>query len=158
MLEIIVGHMKAEAELRLDGLLEGLVDEPRYHFWGSGRDTGPKGLDAITTYYQALVDAKRGVLEYAIERIVVDDDTVVTEGFIRAYQPGRVAKDFGYDIDDVEAHYLVRYRALVIWPFDADGRLIGEDGYGGVDPTDFERVERADLPEQYVAQFDPATL
>jgi hypothetical protein len=159
MLETVVTHMKAEANLELEGLLDGQVAEPQYHLWGSGVDTGPKGGDAVRAYYTALVEAKRGILEYAVERIVVDDDTIVTEGFIRAYQPAEVARDFGYDIDGSDGTYLVRYRALVIWPFDADGLLRGEDGYAAIDSADAERVPRDDLPQAYVDQFeesDPA--
>lgn len=154
MLEVLGEHIRAEASLDLDGLMGTLVEEPGYHLWGSGRDTGPKGRAEVVAYYSSLVTSKRGVLEYDIERIVMDDATIVTEGFIRAFQPGDVAKAFGYEVDDVDAHYLVRYRALVIWPFDADGRkLLGEDGYAGIDPTDFEQVDFAELPEEYTSQF-----
>lgn len=158
MLEVVREHMAAEANLDLDGLLVGQVDEPNYHLWGSGRDTGPKGREAVIGYYAELAAAKRGFLEYDIERIVVDDATIVTEGFIRAYQPGPVARDFGFDVDDPDAVYLVRYRALVLWPFDADGRLLGEDGYGGVDPADATRVEHAELPQEYLDQFGTGAL
>lgn len=154
MLEVLCDHIRAEASLDLDGLMATLVDEPAYHLWGSGRDTGPKGRDAVVAYYTGLVTSKRGVLEYDIERIVLDDETIVTEGFIRAFQPGDVARAFGYAVPDESAHYLVRYRALVIWPFDADGtKLLGEDGYAGIDPEDFQSVEFAELPEEYTSQF-----
>lgn len=153
MLEVLREHLIAEADLDLDGLLSTLVDEPKYHLWGSGRDTGPKGRDAVARYYTALVAARRGVLEYDIERFVIDDETIVTEGFIRAYQHGPVAAEFGYAVPALDAHYIVRYRALVLWPFDAEVRLLGEDGYGGVDPGDFVRVEPADLPDEYRRLF-----
>ena len=158
MLKTVVSHMKAEAKLELEGLLNGQVAEPEYHLWGSGIDTGPKGGDAVRAYYTALVDAKRGILEYAIVRIVVDDDAIVTEGFIRAYQAASVARDFGYDIDGDEGTYLVRYRALVIWPFDADGLMLGEDGYAGIDPADAKRVPRDELPASYLEQFEESEL
>lgn len=154
MLSVLRDHIRAEAALDLDGLMATLVDEPKYHIWGSGRDTGPKGRDEVVAYYTNLVTSKRGVLEYAIERIVLDDDTIVTEGFIRAFQPGDVALSFGYHVPDPAGHYLVRYRALVLWPFDESGtKLLGEDGYAGIDPTDFEQVDFAELPEEYTAQF-----
>ncbi|HWL42692.1 MAG TPA: hypothetical protein VNQ73_07100 [Ilumatobacter sp.] len=154
MLTVLGDHIRAEATLDLDGLMATLVDEPRYHLWGSGRDTGPKGRDEVVTYYSNLVTSKRGVLEYDIERIVVDDATIVTEGFIRAFQPGDVARAFGYAVPDTSAHYLVRYRALVIWPFDEEGvKLLGEDGYAGIDPADFQPVDFAGLPDEYTSQF-----
>lgn len=153
MLEILLGHLKSEADLDIDGLLEGQVDEPQYHIWASGIDTGPKGRKAVIDYYTTLAEEKRGILEYDIERMVVDDDTIVTEGWIHAYQPGPVAQGFGYDIDDLDATYRVSYRALVLWPFNEEGQLIGEDGYAGIHPAAAVKVDPADLPEVYTAQF-----
>lgn len=153
MLATLRQHLLAEADLDLEGLLATLVDEPRYHLWGSGRDVGPKGRDAVARYYTGLVAARRGVLEYDIERFVIDDETIVTEGFIRAYQHGPVAAEFGYAVPDLDAHYIVRYRALVLWPFDREARLLGEDGYGGVDAHDFVPVELAELPDAYRRLF-----
>ena len=147
MLQVLVDHMRAEMDLDLDGMLGGLVPRPEYHTWSAGRDSGPKSLDGVREYYRKLLEVRRGVLEYAIDRIVVDDDTVVTEGVIRAYQPGRAAREFGFDVPDVDATYLVAYRALILWPFDREGRLIGEDGYGTWSPDDFERVPSAELPD-----------
>jgi hypothetical protein len=153
MLEVLIGHMKAEMIGDLDGMMAGLVQSPSYHMWGSGRDTGPKGYDSILQYYTDLLAVRRGVLEYAIERIVLDDEAVVTEGTIRAYQPGRVARDFGFTVDELDATYLVIYRALIVWPFDEAGDLIGEDGYGAWDARDAELVRGEDLPREYVDLF-----
>src|SRR6478752_6068715 len=80
MLQVLVDHMRAEMDLDLDGMLGGLVPTPEYHTWSAGRDSGPKSLDGVREYYRKLLEVRRGVLEYAIDRIVVDDDTVVTEG------------------------------------------------------------------------------
>lgn len=156
LLEVVVGHLQAEMNQDLEGLMDSLVEDPIYHTWGSGRDTGPKGYEAVRAYYSALVQERRGVLEYTIERIVVDDDVVVTEGDIRAYQPGAVARAFGFDVDRLDITYLVTYRALLLWPFDAEGRLIGEDGYGVWDIHDAVPVPADQLPEAYVRLFDPA--
>ena len=154
MLSVLVGHMKAEMVGDLEGMLAGLVEKPKYHMWGTGRDTGPKGFNAIRQYYVDLLAARRGVLEYAIDRIILDDDAVMTEGTIRAYQPGAVARDFGFAVDRTDLTYLVTYRALIVWPFDEDGDLIGEDGYGAWDPADAVPVASADLPDEYVRLFD----
>ena len=91
MLEVVIGHLKAEQELSLDGLMASLVENPVYRMWRNGKDIGPKGYEAVKAYYSALVEARRGILEYRLERLVIDDDNVVTEGAIRAYQPGRAA-------------------------------------------------------------------
>ena len=156
MLQALLQHMRAEMAMDLDGMLVGLAPEPEYHMWQAGRDSGPKGMAAITEYYRNLLAVRRGVLEYAIDRFVVDDDTIVTEGVIRAYQPGRVAREFGFDVPELDATYLVTYRALILWPFDEAGLLLGEDGYGTWDPSDAELVPGDELPEVYVALFSDA--
>jgi len=132
MLQTLIDHLRAEEHQSLDE---------------------PKGADAVRSYYAQLVEAKRGVLEYAIERIVVDDDNVVTEGDIRAYQTGEVARGFGFDVADLDATYLVAYRAVILWPFNAAGEMLGEDGYSTLDPDRAERVAAEDLPAVYLAQF-----
>jgi len=155
MLTTLAAHLAAEADTSLQGLMDTLVDEPNYHMWANGADYGPKGYRAVADYYTQLVAARRGHLEYLIERIVVDDDTIVTEGFINAYQPGAAARQFGFNIERLDATYLVAYRALVLWPFDADARLLGEDGYASFNPDAAVAVDPADLPDSYVNLFDP---
>jgi len=153
MLQTLIDHLRAEEHQSLDELMATLVASPQYHFWRDGADYGPKGADAVRSYYAQLVEAKRGVLEYAIERIVVDDDNVVTEGDIRAYQTGAVARGFGFNVDDLDATYLVAYRAVILWPFNAAGEMLGEDGYSTLDPDRASLVAPEDLPAAYLAQF-----
>jgi hypothetical protein len=155
MLQTLIDHLDAERDQSLKGLLATLVDEPIYKFWRNGGDDGPKGHEGIKKFYSELVSSRRGVLEYAIERITLDDHTVITDGVISAYQPGRIAQGVGYVIDELDATYLVRSRALISWPFDADGRMIGEEGYTTFDPTSAVRVPRPEMPDVYVDQFPP---
>jgi hypothetical protein len=82
---------------------------------------------------------------FDIERIVVDDDTVVTEGRIRQQVPGAAVIASG--IEEVEgepvdsdASYLSETQLLTIWPMTSDGRIIGEDIYFGSPPM--ERLRR----------------
>ncbi len=62
-----------------------------------------------------------------MDRIVVDDDTIVTEGNFRSRFP----------VDDPEAVYLLSLRMLIVWPFDADGFIVGEETYSAVTTPDF---------------------
>lgn len=156
MLETLAAHLGAEAEGSVDALLATLVPEPQYKLWANGTDNGPKGKDAVRAYYEALVASRRGHLEYAVDRIVLDDDAAVTEGFITAYQPGRVARDFGFRVDRLDATYLVVYRAIIVWPFDADADMVGEDGYATFNPDSAVLVPAEELPEAYVALFEPS--
>jgi hypothetical protein len=153
MLQTLADHLRAEEDQSLEALMATLVPEPRYHLWKNGADYGPKGADGVRSFYTELVRSKRGILEYAIERIVVDDDNIVTEGLIRAYQAGAIARGFGFNVPDVDATYLVPYRAVILWPFDAAGEMLGEDGYSTFDPDGAELVAPEELPPAYLAQF-----
>ena len=82
MLGTVAAHLRAEAAGDLDGLQATLIENPDYHLWADGHDYGPKGMDAVLGYYGEVVRVKRQILEFDIERIVVDHDTVVTEGWI----------------------------------------------------------------------------
>jgi hypothetical protein len=153
MLQTLADHLRAEEHLSLEKLMATLVPEPKYHLWKNGSDYGPKGAAAVRSYYSELVESKRGVLEYAIERIVVDDSNIVTEGTIRAFQRGAIARGFGFNVPDADETYLVPYRAVIFWPFNAAGEMLGEDGYSTFDPDSAERVALEDLPEAYLALF-----
>ncbi len=153
MLQTLADHLRAEEQQSLDLLMATLVPEPHYHLWKNGADYGPKGAAPVRSFYTELVESKRGILEYAIERIVIDDDNIVTEGTIRAYQQGAVARGFGFNVPDLDATYLVPYRAVIFWPFNAAGEMLGEDGYSTFDPDSAELIPPEDLPEVYLAQF-----
>ncbi len=153
MLETVIEHLDAEVDLSLERLLATLAPEPKYHLWANGADYGPKGRDAIAAYYTQLVVEKRGVLEFDIERIVVDDDCVVTEGWIRAINKGAIARPRGWMVDDDEGDYLVTQRVVLFWPFNEAGQMVGEDGYANLDPLAVRRLDESELPETYKALF-----
>jgi hypothetical protein len=157
MLSVVLEHLAAEADISLERLLATLAPTPAYHLWANGADYGPKGRDGVAEFYTQLVRDKRGVLEFDITRIVVDDATVVTEGWIRAINQGRLAKTRGYDVDDDDAHYLVTSRVVIFWPFNEAGEMLGEDGYSNWDAkVGWRKLSEDELPEVYKALFAPA--
>jgi hypothetical protein len=153
MLTTLLEHLRAEADVQVDRLVATLSDHPNYHLWQDGRDVGPVGLDAVRGYYEELVSVKRHVLEFDIERIVVDHDTVVTEGWIHALNPGAVARARGWVVDDDSATYLVSQRVVIFWPFDAEGQMTGEDGYANFDPLGARKLAEDEWPEAYRQLF-----
>lgn len=132
LLGVLVDHLKAEATSDFDLLLSTLAPNPEYRFWvaGSGFGAGPKGLPAVRAHYENLYVEGRHVCEYNLERIVVDDDCIVTEGWFKQLYPGWVLKLRNAPIDDDSAVYEVTMRLTLFWPFDTNGKLIGEDSYG----------------------------
>ena len=152
MLETVIEHLEAEEAMSLDRLLATLAPEPKYHLWANGADYGPKSRDGVAAYYTQLVADNRAVLEFDIDRIVADDDCVVTEGWIRAINKGVIAKARGWIVDDDDADYLVTQRVVIFWPFNEAGQMVGEDGYANLDPRAVRQLDESDLPETYTAR------
>jgi hypothetical protein len=154
MLQTVIDHASAETCGDVDGLMATLVDDPTYHFWSGGRDWGPKGRAAVRAFYDDFVASGAGFFESDKVRIVVDDDTVVTESAMRGIVPGVVARARGCDVPDLDGHYLVTARTAIFWPFDEAGELLGEDSYGSSDPSEWQRVPDDELPAEYLAMLD----
>lgn len=132
-------HMRSEIRGDFDALMKTLVDEPRYHFWGVGEEGGPKGREAVETFYRNMIAGGGNRFHFEVERVVADRDAVVTEGAMRQPMAGAVVAAAG--ISEVEgepvdesATYLAEWQILTVWPADADGRLRGEDIYFGSPP------------------------
>jgi hypothetical protein len=123
--------------------------DPDYHFWNGGKDVGPKGTDAVRTYYSWFIGTQTNVLEFALDRLVVDDHCVVTEGFLKQIYPGAYAAPVGIEVDDESTDYLVVNRQLILWPVDADGLIGGEDSYQS-GPVSVTKIAFEDLPRKYV--------
>jgi hypothetical protein len=153
MLQTVIDHAKAEAAGSVDGLMATLCADPRYHFWSRGQDWGPKGRAAVRGFYENFVAGGEGFFESRKSRIVVDDDTVVTETEMRQLVPGAVAAQRGYAIPDPDGHYLVFARTVILWPFNEAGELLGEDSYGSSDTSVFEQIPDEELPSGYVAML-----
>jgi hypothetical protein len=153
MLQTVIDHAKAEAAGSVDRLMATLCADPQYHFWSSGRDWGPKGQAAVRGFYEDFVAGGEGFFESRKSRIVVDDDTVVTEIELRQLLPGAVAARRGHPIPDPDGHYLVFARAVILWPFNKAGELVGEDSYGSSDTSVFEQIPDEELPAEYVAML-----
>jgi hypothetical protein len=154
MLQVVIDHGKAEAVGDVDALIASLSADPQYRLWSQGRDVGPKGRDEIRAFYDEFVASGGGFFESRKVRIVVDDDTIVTENAMRGIIPGTLAQARGYAIDDIDGHYLVTHRTVIFWPFDESGALVGEDAYASSDSSDIQRVPDEELPEEYRAMLD----
>jgi hypothetical protein len=154
MLECLRDHLLAEMNADFELLLSTLSAEPQYHFWvdGSGFGEGPRGMDAVRAHYTQLYEEGRSVVEYDIDRIVVDDDTIVTEGFFDQIFPGTILRKRGAEVDDPDAAYLHRMRLILIWPFDAECKLLGEDSYANgrmYAPENIRKLSPDEVPPVY---------
>jgi hypothetical protein len=78
----------------------------------------------------------------------------VTEGWFDQIFPGRVLQSRGVDLDDPDAVYLLRVRLLILWPFDENAKLVGEDSYLNgpmFKPENIRKLRADEIPEQFFA-------
>jgi hypothetical protein len=151
ILEVVLEHMKAEAAPDMDRLMATVAEDADYHFWGPTGDTGPKGRADVRAYYEAFVASGANHLQFDVDRLVVDTDCVVTEGWMTMLYPGRALVAKGIEVPEPDAYYRYEDRMCVVWPIDADGLVVGEDSYSGgagfVGIAD-RKVDPADLPAE----------
>jgi hypothetical protein len=146
LLEQVRDHMRAEIRGEFDPLMATLIDAPQYHLWGIGEEVGPKGLEAVSQFYQNMIASGGNRFEFSVERIVADESAVVTEGKMRTVSLGsdlleRGMTEMGGEPIDPDADYLSEWQILTVWPGGEGGRLIGEDIYFGSTPTsEFSKI------------------
>ena len=153
-LETVLAHMKAEARGDLEGLMRTMAPTPSYTNYGPGPDTGPKGLAAVRQFYKDFVESDCWRLCLDVDRLVVDEHCVVTEGLMRIAYPGRVLRVMGHAADDPDAYYLYEAHMAIFWPMDAEGRVVGEDSYTSRDGFEGilkRKLRREDLPQGMAA-------
>ena len=151
--------MKTEISGDLDGCMEGLSEGVQYHIYApypAEPTVLVTGKAAVRSRYES--NLKSGtVTEHVIDVVVVDDDHVVTGGVLRRAVPGHQLEQRGIGgIDDPDARYLYEARVCVVWPFDNEGKILGENAYFAADgylgivdrkiPSTAERDVRSSAP------------
>lgn len=148
-LDVVARHVVAEVAGDLEALAATLVDRPRYTFWGGDRPRHLTGMDEVHSFYEDGLRSGKNRLSFDITRVLVDQNTVVTEGTFRHVLrgeelPGRTMPD-GTSLD-AQTRYLTAYQALVVWPITTDGLIAGEEIYLG-EPHQVQRAVLAgELP------------
>jgi hypothetical protein len=152
MLGQVLEHLEGEVEFDLDRLMDAYpVPEPQYRLWQDGADVGPKGRGAVREWYAGHLVARGLVLQYEIQTIVVDDRTIVTDGDMWAILPGQNLRDRGVPEADLAKVYLKRFRNCILWPFNDDAELIGEEFHlsGNLGDSHIWLLDDADIPEAF---------
>ena len=138
-LELVLAHMKAEAKADIEGVVATLTEKPRYVTYSVPDDPilNPRGSkDAVRRFYDAtIVQTGAHRLEFTCDRVIVDADSVFTEGTMHMVYPGTTLAAMGIAVDDPNAYYVSECRMGVVWPVDPDEqKLTGEEVYSGGDP------------------------
>jgi len=129
-------HMKTEVCGELEPLMGNLTDEPVYHMWGQGPENGPKGREAVQGFYEGLIASGGTLFAFDVERIIVGDGGVITEGTLRNCYGGEMIAAMGItevngEPVDPNAKYGSEAHLLTVWPNAGDGKLLGEDIFFG---------------------------
>lgn len=145
LLELVRDHMRAELREQLDPVLATLVAEPVFNFFGGGMDGTLNGREPVVAYYKQMFAAGRMGAEFRLDRIAVDDNSVVTEGVMLSLYSGEDILAAGVQqvsgaVVEKGRDYLGELPMIIMWPASKDGKLIGENIYmgGGF----FDRLKR----------------
>jgi hypothetical protein len=128
------------------------VEQPVYHFHALGVSQTLKGRESVEALYAEWSRTGQCVMYVEDEQLAVSDNfiaSVVPAGYQQ--MPGAVLRALGFDVDDETAPYLYKAYEQMIWPYDDQGRLIGEDVWE-VEPENAEiiKIDPADwiTPDQ----------
>jgi hypothetical protein len=148
-LEKIIHHMKGEARGDVDQILTTVAPNATYLSYDT--PGGPRrfpGHAGIREFYHQLMSAVSVNLEFFVDRLVVDDYCVITEGATKSAVKGTTLLSQGIKVDDPNAYYYAEGRTLVVWPFDKDGMILGEYIYPGFSAPAEEVAKRKLRPEE----------
>jgi len=147
-LEVVARHVHAEVAGDLAALEATLVEEPTYTFWGGDSVKRLESMAQVRAFYENNIEVGKNRLAFDVSRVLVDAQTVITEGVFRHVVEGRflagITQPDGRPLDP-SARYLTAYQALVVWPITPEGLIAGEEIYLG-EP---HRVQRAVEPQEY---------
>lgn len=103
------------------------VEEPVYNFNLFGMITKLVGAEAVKAVYSEWTGTAQCVFYTGgDEKLAVSDTMIVSSATLYQQTPGSVLVAAGVDVDP-DATYLMKTREHMIWPYDDEGRLVGED-------------------------------
>ncbi len=148
LLQAYLRHRYLESAGRWEEILEPslTVEHPVYRFdlVSQGRFT-LDGRDQVAALYRHWTDTDQSVFYVEDESVAVGDHLIVGRGISYQQTLGSELAAAGADADP-DAMYLTRSQICMVWPYDDECRLVGEDVW------EFDDAERAYL------KLDPADV
>ena len=102
------------------------VEKPVYHFNMLGKVITLDGAEAVQEVYREWTRMGQSVFYTDDEKLAVSDHMIVSTSIVYQQTPGNIIAADGVPVDPA-ATYLVKSAEHMIWPYDDQGRLIGED-------------------------------
>lgn len=144
MIEDFRRHALLEIAGRWREILESsmLVDDPVYRINEGGRSLVLRGKGQVADFYREMAEGGLTVFGPISENIAVADWGLAIESHFLHHLPGRALLAQGEDVDPDGCYRLTHYMAS-FWPYDENGRLVGEHIYEDVGSREITPVERA---------------
>ena len=148
-------HMEYEIKGELDPLMDTLTSNPIYHFWGQAEPSVIEGRDAVRAFYGGMFATGGQQFEVVVDKVVVSDNHVITEGQVKQVHKGASLTAMGIGEVDGEPVsdddlFVATAQLVTLWPGDEHDKLIGEDIYFGSNAlSEMRRITRDELPPYY---------
>lgn len=150
---------------------EMMCDSPVYHFDYAKMNARVVGND-VKGLYAHWGQTNQTIFYAGTEQVAVADHYIASVGDIFQQRLGAELASAGFQVDDPQAYYLYYARGVQqIWPYDDQGRLVGEDVWEPkaqeatvikLDPADVvTTVRAAELLAPLIKplpKFDPTTM
>jgi hypothetical protein len=122
------GHRYLEMAGRFEEIFapDMTAEKPVYHFNMLGKTVTLEGAEVVKAVYSEWADTHQCIFYADDENIAISDSMIVWMSTIYQQTHGKILAAEGVPVDP-EAWYLVKTAEHMIWPYDEQGRLIGED-------------------------------
>jgi hypothetical protein len=117
-----------------------MVENPVYHFRALGIDATLSGRQAIEGLYSMWTATDQCIFYAENEQVAVADNFTVSAAITYQQVQGKALAANGVKIPDPNAMYLYKAQEQMIWHYDDQGRLIGEDVWE-TDPSKAEIIK-----------------
>ncbi|RYE40021.1 MAG: hypothetical protein EOP24_42375 [Hyphomicrobiales bacterium] len=145
----IVENYRRHALLEVMGYWEQIfepemtVEVPIYKFNYMGINDTIVG-DDVRKFYKEMAESGRSAIVVTDETIVVGDEGFGTKAYHTQFFTGSVIRELGFEADDPDAWYSFKQLIISFWPYDENGRMIGEWG-SSVGQPEIEKVDESDV-------------
>jgi hypothetical protein len=151
MLERLYQHARGEVEEDLEAVLGTLAPNPVYKVQSQGPEMNPRGMENVRRFYIEQIFGKgRHCLESVKDRIIVADDAIITEGVVKIVMWGQDLIDTGNPAaKDPDGVYLLTYNSLIVWPYDEEARILGEESWAYYPKDSLRPIRPEEAPESF---------
>jgi hypothetical protein len=133
-------HVHLEGAGRFEEIVapDMMVDEPVYRITWGANPVVVTGKEGVVSFYRAVGEA---VLWNSDDFLAVGDWGIADELTFHQIARGADLRAIGYEVDDPEAIYHVSSRQAFVWPYDTQGRLVGENLYEDKTSLEIEEID-----------------